>query len=91
MARRGVGELPGDQRGEQVRHVRGAGDGGVVLLGLSRTGTAPQSRASASTSSTASGAEPSCGVTAQGRPSNSAALAASGPERSLPAIGWPPT
>ena len=33
----------------------------------------------------------SCGVTAQGRPSNSAALAASGPERSLPAIGWPPT
>ena len=25
------------------------------------------------------------------RPSNSAAFAASGPERSLPAIGWPPT
>ena len=48
-------------------------------------------RTSASTSSTASGREPSCGVTAHGRPSKSAALAASGPERSLPAIGWPPT
>ena len=59
--------------------------------GLSRTGTAPHSRARASTSSTASGSDLSCGVTAHGRPSKSAALAASGPERSLPAIGCPPT
>ena len=33
----------------------------------------------------------SCGVIAHGRPSNSDSLAASGPERSLPAIGWLPT
>ncbi len=59
--------------------------------GLSRTGTAPHSRARASTSSTASGSDVSCGVTAHGRPSKSAALAASGPERSLPAMGCPPT
>ena len=40
---------------------------------------------------TASGSAGSCGVTAQGRPSKSDALAANGPERSLPAIGWLPT
>ena len=39
----------------------------------------------------AAGSDVSCGVTAQGRPSNSEALAARGPDRSLPAIGWLPT
>ena len=39
----------------------------------------------------AAGAAPGCGTTAHGRPSNSGAAAARGPERSLPAIGWLPT
>ena len=55
------------------------------------TGVAPQSRASSVTASMLAGAAVSCGVTAQGRPSKSAAEAAKGPERSLPAIGWLPT
>ena len=59
--------------------------------GESRIGSAPHSRASASTRATAAAVECTCGVTAQGRPSKSAAVAASGPERSLPAIGWLPT
>ena len=43
--------------------------------GESRTGSAPHSRASASTSPTAFGEECTCGVIAHGRPSNSAAVA----------------
>ncbi len=55
--------------------------------GVIRTGTPPHALASSSTSRTASGSEVSWGVTAHGRPSNSAALEASGPDRSLPAMG----
>ena len=92
-ARRGRRREPsGDEHGEQVRQVRGPGDRPVVLL---RRRAAPARRrtaaTSASTSATASGRRAACGVTAQGRPSKRAALAASGPERSLPAIGWLPT
>ncbi len=59
--------------------------------GASSTTVDRQSSARATTSATAAGSLPACGVTAQGRPSKSAALAASGPERSLPAIGCEPT
>ena len=61
------------------------------LSGLSRTVTAPQTLTSSSTSATASGSDVACGVTAHGRPSKRALLAASGPDRSEPAIGCPPT
>ena len=43
------------------------------------------------TASTEAGSARSCGVTAHGRPSKRLAVAAKGPERSLPAIGWLPT
>ena len=59
--------------------------------GGSRTSTAPHRSASSSTSATAAGSALGWAVTAQGRPSKSAALAARGPERSLPAIGCDPT
>ena len=59
--------------------------------GVNVTGVAPHARASSVTSSTAAGSASSWGVIAHGRPSNSAADAANGPERSLPASGWLPT
>ena len=43
------------------------------------------------TAAVAAGSEAAWGTTAHGRPSKRVALAASGPDRSLPAIGWPPT
>ena len=72
--------------------MRGAGDGPVVLLRAEpdRYGAA-QPRPAPRPARPPPGRTSSCGVTAHGRPSKSAALAASGPERSLPAIGCPPT
>ena len=71
---RRVGEAAGDQGGEQVRHVRGPGDGGVVLdraqpdrYGAAEPGERLDQRRPRP------GRTSSCGVTAQGRPSNSAA------------------
>ena len=71
--------------------MRRAGHGPVVLDGGELNRLAPQSRASASTRWTASDEERTCGAIAHGRPSNSAAVAASGPDGSLPAIGRLPT
>ena len=62
-----------------------------LSAGESRTGTAPHASASAVTDATASSSAFAAGVMAHGRPSNSVAEAPSGPDRSLPAIGWPPT
>ena len=90
LARR-VGEPPGGQGGQQVRQVGRAGDGLVVLLGGERDRRGAAGPASAVTSATAPGSACSCGVTAHGRPSKSDSLAANGPDRSLPAIGWLPT
>ena len=59
--------------------------------GRNDTGVAPHAAARAVTRATAAGSAVSWVVTAHGRPSKSVALAASGPERSLPAIGWLPT
>ena len=59
--------------------------------GLNVNGVAPQASARAVTRSTAAERRVACGATAQGRPSNSTDDAASGPDRSLPAIGWLPT
>ena len=56
--------------------------------GVSRTGDgAAEPRPAPRRAPPRPGSDVGCGVTAQGRPSKSAALAASGPERSLPAIG----
>ena len=84
---------PATSDGEQVRHVRGPGHRPVVLLGRQahRYGAA-QRATSCSTSATASrprraraGSPPRAGRrrAPRSRPA--------GPERSLPAIGWPPT
>ena len=72
--------------------MRGPRDGQVVLLAESdvrRQRRTPQP--APRPSDTAASLRGSCGVTAQVRPSKRSAAAASGPERSLPAIGWPPT
>ena len=86
-----LGQLTGGEHGEQVRQVRRTRHGQVVLhrreahrLGAAQLGERLDQV-------DRPGEECTCGVIAQGRPSNSAAVAASGPERSLPAIGWLPT
>ena len=60
--------------------------------GASATSTPPHSaHQRADQRHRAAASDGACGVTAQGRPSNRVAEAASGPERSEPAIGWLPT
>ena len=83
---RGVDDVVGDQ----VRHVAGDGQHQVVVLGVhhldvraaapARTPTACRPRP---------GSAPGGGVSTHQRPSNSSAKPASGPECSVPAIGWP--
>ena len=92
VVRRGVGQPAGDQGGQQVRHVRGARHGAVVLGGRQQHRSRPAGRGERLDQLDRShGSAAACGVTAQGRPSNSVALAAERPGRSLPAIGWLPT
>ena len=55
------------------------------------TGTAPHTSTNATTRLTAVADAPSWRQIAHGRPLNRSADAASGPDRSLPAIGWLPT
>ena len=87
-----VGQPAGDQRGQQVRQVGGARHRLVVIVGAEHhRGRAAQLGQCHHQLHGLGVAASSCGVTAHGRPSNSAADAANGPDRSLPAIGWEPT
>ena len=87
-----LGELPATSDGQQVRQVGGAGHRPVVLGRGEPHGSAPQQpRQRLDQGDRRLARTCTCGVIAHGRPSNSAAVAASGPDRSLPAIGWLPT
>ena len=85
------GQPPGDQNGQQVGQVRRTGDCLVVLERGHPHRHRPADRCQLLDQRHRVARRAGVGVTAHGRPSNSAALAARGPDRSLPAIGWPPT
>ena len=88
----GVRQAAGDEDGQQVRQVGRAGDGQVVLLrGQSYDARAGQAGQRLDSGRWRSPDDRSCG---HHRPRagrrRASRLAASGPDRSLPAIGWPP-